>query len=129
MRDRQPCKNNPYYLPNSLYRRVLSIVRDYDRRCAERDNILYGTSRGEDGMPIGTDVGRPTERAAEKISLINDEITAIDRALQCVPKDYAIHILDNVRYYQRFPDTADRMTWSKWRCRFLFFAAENLKLL
>lgn len=130
MRDRQPNKGNAYYLPNTLYRRVLSIVRDYDRRCEERDGILYESSAFDDGMPRGCGPGRPVERAAIKLSQIEQEIIAIDRALEQIPEEYARYIFDNIRYGQSYPlDYAARNTWSRWRSRFLYFVAKNMRLL
>lgn len=128
MRDRQPVKN-PYYLPNSLYRLMLATVRDYDRLCEERDDILYGSS-ANDGMPRGTDVGRPTERMAERLERIGGNIDAIDKALKQIPQEYRMHIFDNVRYGQPYPlDYAGAATWSRWRVKFLYFVAKNLKFL
>lgn len=130
MRDRQPNKNNPYYLPNSLYRLMLATVRDYDRLCFERDNILHGGSSAGDGMPRGTDVGRPTERKAEKLEYIDRQIDAIDKALQRIPQEYRLHIFDNIRYGKTYPvDYACRKTWSRWNIRFLRGVAENLKII
>lgn len=128
MRDRQPVKN-PYYLPNSLYRLMLAIVRDYDRKCAERDCILYG-SAANDGMPRGTETGRPTERKAEKLEKIDRQIDAVDKALTEIPQEYRMHIFDNVRYGYPYPlDYAGKNTWSRWRVHFLHSVAKNLHYL
>lgn len=130
MRDKQPNKNNTYYLPNTLYRRILSIVRDYDRRCAERETVLYGTGNFEEGMPRCSEPGHPVERAAIKLTQIEQEIIAVDRALDQIPSEYARYIFDNVRYGQPYPlDYAARNTWSRWRSRFLYFVAKNMNLL
>lgn len=132
MRDKEPSIKNKYYLPRSLYRRILSVVRDYDRRYEERDIILYGSKKNDDGMPHGTDITNPTENSALKIMLIDDEINAVDNALKVIPVEYRLHIFDNVRYGKKYNDydcPACRNTWSKWRVRFLYEVAKNLKLL
>ena len=58
MRDYQPHKSNPYRLPQTLYRRVLATVRDYDRMAAEYKEIAHETASG-DGQPRSSIPGDP----------------------------------------------------------------------
>ena len=66
MRDYQPHKNNPYWLPNTLYRRVLVTVRDYDRMVTEYKEIVHETASG-DGQPRSSFPGDPVERKIERM--------------------------------------------------------------
>lgn len=52
MRDYQRKLNNSWHLPRTLYRRVLAVIRDYDRQREEINNILYGTAE-HDGLSSG----------------------------------------------------------------------------
>ena len=135
MRDYQAGNGNMYHLPRSLYNRVLYIIRDYDRLCEQRKEIIFGSANMESGMPHGTNTSNPTEQKAIRLAQIESEINIIDNALRQIPPEYAQYVFDNVRYGYRCPswvqnkDLASRRTWSRWRTKFLYFVAKNLKLL
>lgn len=129
MRDRQPYKNNPYYLPRTLYNQVIAIVRDYDRKLEKVNDVLYGNVPPPDGMPRGTVVGDPVGMKVEAVEAPLREIEAINRALNAIPEEYALYIFDNVRYGDPYPDIAHRNTWSKWRKRFLYQVARSLRYI
>lgn len=132
MRDYQK-KHNGQRMPHSLYRKVLAIVRDYDRQQEIIKEIYYGTVKNEGGR-YGS-FGSPTESKAIKIMTIKKETDAVDAALKAIPPEYRIPIFDNIRYgYKREEwvmkqDTAHRNTWSSWRMEFLWRVAENLSLI
>ena len=56
-------------------------------------------------------------------------INAIEDALKQIPMEYRQYIFDNVVHKIKYPDFADKMTWSRWRMRFLYWVADNLGLL
>ena len=99
MRDYQR-KNTPYYLPPALYRRVLSIVRDYPRMIT-----IYG-HEGEQNAP--------DYRA---------DIQAIERALDQIPEEYAGDILQDIREGKRTGTKEKAAACRVWRERFLFSVA------
>lgn len=127
IRDYNPQKPKEYHLERSLYLRVLHTVRDYPRMQRQIDEILY-SGGASDGLPKSARISTPTENKAIAIAVINDTIDAIDSALSVVPDEYRIHIFKNVVYGIAYPDFADRSTWSRWRVRFLYRVAVNLKL-
>lgn len=133
MRDYQR-KYNGKRMPPTLYRRVLAIVRDYDRQCEIVNNIRLG-SKINDGSGRCGSAGSPTESKAIRAVMLSKEIDAVNAALKEIPPEYRIPIFDNIRYgYKREEwvskqDYAHRNTWSKWRMEFLWRIAEKLNLI
>ncbi len=128
MRNYNPLKPKEYHLEQSLYLRVLHTVRDYPRMIEKVNEVLYGGGNN-DGMPKSSDVGKPTEKKAIAIAETQDTLNAIDKALKQIPIEYRQHIFDNVVHKIKYPDFADKTTWSRWRMRFLYFVAVNLNLV
>ena len=129
MRDYQPHKNNPYWLPNTLYRRVLAVVRDYDRMVKEYKEIVHETASG-DGQPRSPVPGDPVERKVERMDRLWQDIRAIEMALIHVPPEYRQGVLKNIQSGGWPVDVpAHYKTWVYWRKKFLFYAAENFHLV
>ena len=130
MRNYQPKKNNPYLLPYNLYRRVLYTIRDYPRLCEEASiRSDYLTAFTVDGMPKATAHSSPTEFAAIHLSLITDEIRAIDKAIASIPKFYRKPVLENIISDKAYPVYgADRRTYGTYKQRFIYNVAKNLNL-
>lgn len=126
--DYQRKKNNKYFLPKTLYRRVLAVIRDYDRVKGEVDNILFGTP-DKDIVSFGGIPGKPTEEAAIRLAQYENDLEAIDKALELIPQEYKKAVFRNIVYGERFPDVAHYNTWLKWRQRFIYYCAQNLKLV
>lgn len=120
-------KPKEFHLENSLYLRVLYTVRDYPRIIENIDDILYGNKKTEGSGKSG--IGKPTETKAVKFAEQMNVKNAIDKALERIPTEYRKQVFENIVHKKAFPDYADRTTWSRWRMRFLYFVAENLKLL
>lgn len=125
MHDYQRTKNNPYYLPTSLYRRMIWLVRDYDRLRDELDNILH-ESPSLDGQPRGTSVGNPTESKAIRREKLLMQTAAIEQGLRAIPSEYQRGVFNHIRYGEMFPDYGDRKTWFTYQSRFLVCVAERL---
>lgn len=123
-RDYQAWKNNPYRLPDVLYRRTLATIRDYDRMKREINYAILA-SPGVDG-PRGSGIGDPTARAAERIERMQSDVRAIERALEKIPPEYRKGVFNSVRYYRSFPVDADRTTYARHKQKFVYFVAENL---
>lgn len=128
MQDYQRKKNNPYFLPRTLYRRVVSVIRDYDRQIEEIDDILFGTSHS-DVVVSGGIAGKPTEEMVIRLSKYERDTSAVERALDKIPYEYQQGVFDNIRYGKRFPDTAHYNTWIRWKQRFIYLVAQNLNLV
>lgn len=123
-RDYQAWKNNPYLLPRSLYRRVLALIRDYDRMRAEVEELILASPNPE-GIK-GGGPGDPTARAAERIEKIQTDIRAIEVAFRMMPAEYRAGVFDSIRYYQPYPRDADERTYRRHKQKFVHDIAENL---
>ncbi len=122
MRDYQP-RRNPYYLEHTLYRRVLALVRDYPRMVKLREAIIYESPCGSGGKG---GPGRPTESKALRMAVLDDDIRAVERAAERIPREYRQGVLDNLLLGRRMDDLPGaRSTWSRWRGRFLWYVAKN----
>lgn len=124
MRDYQRKKNNSYSLPCYLYKRMLYLIRDYDRLKAERKDILFGTPE-HDGAPH-SGFGSPTESKALRLYMLDTECSAVEKALNNIPECYRKGIMRNICYYEPYPLDADRTTYGKWKHKFVYFVAKNL---
>lgn len=126
MRDYQCGHNNPYWLPQTLYRRCLALVRDYERLKAERDNIIYAGGTG-DGQPHGESPISTTEAKALRLAEMDADCEAVERALERIPTEYRRGVYTNVVYGIRLDNLpyACRNTYSKWRQRFLYHVAKH----
>ena len=126
MRDYQPKKQNQYYLPHTLYRRVLALVRDYPRMTRAREDMIYESPENAGGR---NSMGRPTENKALRIETLSDDIRAIERALDKLPREYRQGVLDNVLcgVKREHLMNAGEATWQRWRGRFLWHVAKNMR--
>lgn len=128
--DYQRKKNNPYFLPNTLYKRVLAVIRDYDRQRSEIVDILYSLPEKDmTEVPIDNGTGRPTEKKAIKLSLYQNDVDAVTSALEKIPEEYRNGVFRNILYGERFNDTAAYRTWIRNKQKFVFEVAKNLYLI
>ena len=129
MRDYQRKKNNPYFLPKTLYRRVLGVIRDYDRQREEINDVLFGTA-DRDGVAVaGGMPGTPTENAAVRLAQYRQDTEAVEQGLFQIPEEYRKGVFRNIMYGERFPDVAAYRTWLRWRQRFVWYVAKILNLV
>ena len=127
--DYQRKKNNKYYLPKTLYRGVISVIKDYERMSSEADDILFGTPN-KDIVSFGGIPGKPTEQAAIRLAQYTNELEAIEKALEQIPEEYRKAVFRNVAFGERFPaECTSYKTWLRWRKRFIYYCAQNLGLL
>ena len=125
-REYQPRKNNPYLLPHNVYMQTLYVIRDYPRLKAVIEDIGLSAS-ATDGMPKHSKVGSSVENVAIRLERVFDEVRAVERALDCVPEFYRSGIWRNILYRERFPQGADFRTFQRWKQRFIYETARNLK--
>lgn len=103
MRDYQPNKNNPHRLPQTLYKRMLDIVRDYERMVSEIQNA-----------------------SGANLAELNRECKAVEQAIMIVPEEYRKAVWENVCYHAPYPVIAGEATYKRWKSRFVYKLAENL---
>ena len=132
MKDYQPTKNNPYVLPKSLYERVLSVIRDYDRRKEEYNDILYGGSAPySDGVNRKSRAAQdPTADKAARREKISFELHAVDQSLRIVPREYRDGVMANIKHPRSGYtwEHAHRNTYVYWKSRFIYTVAQRLEL-
>ena len=122
-------KNNPFRLPDNLYRRVVYTVKDYDRRKAEYNEQLAYVPPVLDGMPSSLSDSDPTANKAIKLAGLYDDLYAVDSAEQDIPKEYRAGVVENAKYGTEFPASAHYHTWQKWRQIFLYQVAKYMKYM
>ena len=127
----QQKSNNPYRLPDNLYRRVLYTVKDYDRRKAEYYELLEYVPPVLSGISVNIDVSDPTANKAIKLAEISGELHAVEAAAMMIDEPFRSAILRNLKYDEPLPfgDFSHRPTWYAKRRRFLYSVAVLLKLL
>lgn len=128
MRDYQCKKNNPYHLPRTLYRRVISVIRDYKRQREEVNNILYGSHFSEIAVKGGLPKSS-VESMAIRLEKYTADLEAVEKALERIPAEYQKGVFQNITDGKRFPPTAHYNTWIRWKQRFIFYVAQNLNLV
>ena len=124
-REYQKRRNNPYILPDNLYKMIKYAVKDYDRLKGEYIDALYA-SPGKDG----TDgIGRPTEQRAIKRDAIFRQLEIIEQSLMMIPSEYRRGVFDEARYGGGFPIDAGTATYQRWKQRFIYYTAKNMNLI
>lgn len=129
MRDYQPHKSNPYWLPKTLYRRVLVTVRDYDRMVEEYREIAHETA-SSDGGARSSRPGDPVERKVERMDRLWQDIRAIEMALIRVPAEYRQGVLEKVmtdHWPANIP--VGKNGPGRWKSKFLYWVAKNENLI
>ena len=132
-------------LDRTLYKKIKYILADYDRMKRERINILYGSGSAQNGMPRGSGVGNPTERRAEKLAAINDELQAIDQAcavIRAAYKEKTYEEFDSLKAYWSYdyfnymhlrtesnPEGPVRRTWHRYKDGMTRLVAEKLNFI
>ncbi len=95
------------YLPQAVFYQALYAVRDMDRmieECRAKENTAL-------------------------VAVMEKRISAIERALDMIPKPYRQGVIDNVKYERPYPPMTGKPEWSRWRRTFLYAVAVNLNLL
>lgn len=127
MRDYQRLRNNPYKLPHSLYKRMIDLVRDYERIKRQRADIINSTPE-HDGVTSNV-LGNPTENKAIKIAMLSRDCEAVEKALAKIPEEYHKGIMNNILYHMKYPYTACERTYGYHKSKFIYLIAENLNYI
>ncbi len=128
MRDYQP-RIERYRMEQSVYKRVLSVARDYERMVRDYRDILYATpARGGSGG--GSGISDPTGLRALRLERLSRDIDAVERALGTVPEEYRKAVMCKITrdVWPRGTMTEQR-TLRRWRARCLYALAINLGLI
>lgn len=126
MRDYQKTKNNPYILPQPLYRQVLWLLRDYERLRTEYNNAIGNSPKPPDGQPRGGISFDQTEAEGIKRCELRTKINAIENAYFKIPAEYRKGVWNNAVNYSPYPMDADRVTYNRHKQKFIYHVAKNL---
>ena len=112
----------------NLHQEMIYFTRQYKSKLEEYENLLDSSIKGisYDGLPKGTDISKPTETIAMRRSKIEEDIIAIEDALFAIPEYYRDGVLNHILYEKKWPDGAEKRTWTTYQGRFLYALAENL---
>lgn len=125
-RDYQPQKNNPYLLPQPLYRMTLAFIRDHERKRSAYEELATASPPPPDGMPRGTATGNPTERSGMRRFELWIAISAVDDALGSIPPEYQKGVWENIVLFRRYPDDASPSTYKRYKQKFIHQVAHNM---
>lgn len=112
MRDYQLRSLESYVLPRSVYYQCIWTVRDLDR--------IHKLAVTECGIEYDGDNIYQAARERE---------AAINAALDAIPSEYRRGIISNILDRLPYGDEAHENTWKKWKQRFIYELAVNLKLV
>lgn len=128
MRDYQ-VKRSKYILPKEVYHQSLWLIRDYYRwldECEEIDNAR----RGDINACIKSNYpNNILEQQYIRKERYLTQIEKIDAALNMIPEEYRKGVWDNIQKYKPFPADAHRVTYAKYKSKFIFFVAKKFILI
>ena len=84
MRNYVPRSNETWHLDPDRYHELKAFCRQYPKWLAEAKSALELSSPKMDGMPRGTDVSDPTERAVEQRERIIEKIDLVERCAKSI---------------------------------------------
>lgn len=115
-----------YRLPRNLYRKTIYTIKDYDRLKARREEILSASPPPPDGQPKGGQAGDIVFRKAVRLADIDQQIKAIEEALERVPEEYRKGVWDHIQSRTPFPVDASMNTYKTWKQRFIYWVAVRM---
>ena len=115
MNDYQPKRNNPYLLPDNLYREVKYMVKDYGRLKEEYKAL---------------DKASEEERNWARLCTTASKIAAIRAAIAAIPREYRDGVLNNLQNENSrkgyYPINADYRTYQGYKQKLIYTAARNM---
>jgi len=121
-------------IPKEVYNRCVWLVRDYDRM---KNLVMTAEISGQ------INLGKVSK--SREVTLIADDsewlfpldvvrqaksdVECVDRALLVVPEELRPGLLDMVSHRGKTNDAAHENTWKRWKKRFIYELAEELRLV
>lgn len=109
-------------LPKATYKRARWLVSDYPRIKAEYEGLLTDTPPHNSPMGSGGP-GDPTAMLAAKRAALHDDVTAVEKAFEAVPKEYSRDVYKHLVEGVPFPDWGDAHTWYNHQRQVLYLIA------
>lgn len=124
------CYRN-YILPTAIYHQCIWIIRDMERMEKKvtylNDNVILNNIDMYKSMKL-SESHDELSRLSGEISVIDSKLSGIYSALDKIPTEYQNGLLDNIINHRKYEDYAHENTWKKWKQRFIYYVAENLRL-
>lgn len=133
MREWQQTRYPKFVLPDAVYHQSLWAVRDLarmEKRLSELEAEAEARSRSivESSGKRTHVIVRPVESHAVERLILEERIHGIYRALETVPKQHRIFILNNITLNSSGKDYPYEM-WKYWKQEFLYHVAKNLSMI
>ena len=127
MRDYQPQKNNPYWIPHEQYMQTLYFIRSYYKMKEQHDDLIeQGKSLSDlDGMPHGTGISDETAQKAIAAERLFNKIAIIDQAKRLIPDKYREAVWRNVMYREKYGGKEHERHIRRYKGRFIREVAEK----
>lgn len=124
-------KKGQYALPNSIYYRVVYLVKDYPRLVIEADALIDATPPQTETPEIQRQRNlRATETTNIKYSMMMKDVRDIEEALkEAVPPDARDAIMKSIISGTSYPLDKDRRTYARYKQRFLYELAKRKHLI
>lgn len=122
MRDYQ-ATNNPYVLPEDVYRQTLWFIRGYYRRQEEANSILEESPAPSDGLPHGSGTSDPVSNKADRRAALTRSNDIIDREREEIPVEYREAVWQNIHFRTPYPVFADRHTYGRYKSKLIYLVA------
>ena len=128
MKDYQTAKER-VVLPKDVYMQTIWKIRGYYRMKENMDAAIDEQPDPRQPHVKGGTPGSQTEAKAMKREHDRDLVTAIDRALDSIPKEYRRGVWQKVMYNAPYPDDAHVSTYSKYKGEFVIRAAKYMGMI
>lgn len=131
-REWQQTKYTEYIMPEAVYYQSIWAVRDLERmelrlRELKRMTVLSGKSIVWDTR-CKNPLYHPVEDCVFERIILEERVQGIRNALELVPEEHRIFILDNIVFKAPSKDYPYK-TWGYWKQRFLYNVAKNLSIM
>lgn len=130
MRDYQPTKNNPNWIPHEYYMQTIYFIRSYYEMQREHDDLIeQGKSLSDlDGMPHGSNISDETANKAIRAEKLFDKIAIIDQAKRLVPDEYREAVWRNIMYREPYPVELSERQMRRYKGLFVRYVAEKAEI-
>jgi len=125
MKHYQPRRGNKYILPHHIYYETLWKIKGYYWMKERVEDIILATP-DRDGQPRGSGISDPTYSKAINMSVYSHTVNVIDEERAKIQSEYQRGVWDNIMHGTRYPDDADRRTYSRHKSKFIYSVAVRL---
>lgn len=125
MKHYQPRKQNPYILPHHIYYKTIWEIKGYYWLKERVEDIILATP-DHDGQPHAGGVSDPTYTKALKLGDSASRLRIIEEERDRILPEYRQGVWDNIMHGSRYPDDADRRTYSRHKSKFVYRVAVRL---